>query len=226
MVTRVSLYAPLNVRVSTPRLELRGASDDLLEALAPLVAAGKATADPPPWDDPSAFYEADPGVRVAKWLQGVWRARGTVRPDAWRLAFVVVIDDQPVGQQDLTGHDFDSFGTVESTSWVSSDVRRRGIGSEMRAAILHLAFEGLGAAEAHSEGAVENVGSNAVSERLGYERNGLAWATHQGKPVLGQRWRLVRRAWEPHRRSDITMAGVAECRQVLGIDLDASSTTR
>lgn len=226
MVNGMSLYAPLNVRVSTPRLELRGATDDLLEALAPLVAAGKATADPPPWDDPSAFYEADPDVRVAKWLQGVWRARGTVRPDAWRLAFVVIVDDEPVGQQDLTGNDFDSFGTVESTSWVSSDLRRRGIGSEMRAAILHLAFEGLGAAEAHSEGAVDNVGSNAVSERLGYERNGLAWATHQDKPVLGQRWRLDRNAWELNRRSDITMTGVAECRQVLGIRPDASSTAR
>ena len=226
MVTGMALYAPLNVQISTLRLELRGATDDRLEALAPLVAAGKATADPPPWDDPSAFYETDPDVRVAKWLQGVWRGRGTVRPDAWRLAFVVFVDDEPVGQQDLTGNDFDTFGTVESTSWVSSDVRRRGIGSEMRAAILHLAFEGLGAAEAHSEGAVDNVGSNAVSERLRYERNGLTWATHQGKPVLGQRWRLDRNAWELHRRGDITMTGVAECRQVLGIRPDASSTDR
>ena len=213
----MSLYPPLNVRISTPHLELRGATDNLLEALAPLVAAGKATADPPPWDDPSAFYEADPDVRVATWLQGAWRARGTVGPDAWRLAFVVLVDEEPVGQQDLSGHDFDSFGTVDSTSWVSSDHRRRGIATEMRSAILHLAFAGLGAAEAHSEGAADNVGSNAVSERLGYERNGSAWATHQGKPVLGQRWRLTRAAWEPRRRDDITMAGVAECRRILGI---------
>jgi hypothetical protein len=54
----------------------------------------------------------------------------------------------------------------------------------------------------------------------------LAWATHQGKPVLGQRWRLDRKAWELARRSDITMTGVAECRQVLGIDLEASSAPR
>jgi hypothetical protein len=33
----------------------------------------------------------------------------------------------------------------------------------MRAAILHLAFEGLEAREAHSEGAVDNTGSNTVS---------------------------------------------------------------
>jgi len=65
----------------------------------------------------------------------------------------------------------------------------------MRSAILHLAFEGLGAQEAHSEAGINNAGSNAISERLGYERNGVAWATHQGQPVLGQRWRLVRETW-------------------------------
>jgi len=218
MIPTMSLYAPLNVRVATPRLELLGATDDLLESLAPLVAAGKATADPPPWDDPSAFYEPDPETRVQQWLRAVWRSRGTVRPDAWRLNFVVVVDGEPVGQQDLTGNEFDAFGTVESTSWVSSDFRRRGIGSEMRSAILHLAFDGLGAAEAHSEGALDNAGSNAVSERLGYEPNGQAWATHQGKPVLGQRWLLDRETWKARRRDDITMSGVAECRQALGIE--------
>lgn len=212
----MSSYPPLDVRVVTPRLELRGATDDLLEELAPLVRLGKATADPPPWDDPSAFYEPDPDVRVQKWLRGVWRGRGTVRPGRWRLYFVVIVDGEPVGQQDLTGDEFDSFGTVETTSWVSSDARQRGIGTEMRSAILHLAFDGLGAAEAHSEAAVDNAGSNGVSERLGYERNGTAWATHQGRPVLGQRWRLRRETWAAKRRDDIEMSGVHECRAVLG----------
>lgn len=215
----MSLYPPLDVQIVTPRLELQGATDDLLEQLAPLVWSGKAMADPPPWDDPCSFYESDPDVRVHEWLRGTWRARGTVRPDAWRLNFVVILDGRPVGQQDLTGNEFADFGTVESTSWVSSDLRQRGIGTEMRSAILHLAFEGLGAAEAHSEAAVDNTGSNAVSERLGYEPNGTAWATHQGKPVLGQRWRLDREAWMARRRQDITLSGMAECRLALGLPL-------
>lgn len=214
----MSLYAPLNVEVSTPLVVLCGATDEHVEALAPLVAAGKATADPPPWDDPSAFYESDPDLRVQQWMRAIWRARGTVRSDIWRLQFVVFVDGSPVGQQDLTGHDFDDFGIVESTSWVSSDHRGRGIGSEMRSAILHLAFDGLGAREAHSEGAVDNVGSNKVSERLGYRPNGVAWATHRGEPVLGQRWRLEREHWQPHRRDDIELRGVPECRRALGID--------
>jgi RimJ/RimL family protein N-acetyltransferase len=214
----MSVYPPLGVRVVTPALELRGATDDLLERLAPLVRTGKANADPPPWDDPCSFYEEDPDKRVEGWLRAAWRNRGTVRPGNWRLSFAVVVDDQPIGVQDLTGHDFEQFGTVESTSWVSSDVRRHGFGTETRAAILHLAFEGLGAAEAHSESAVDNEASNRISERLGYERNGTSWATHQGRPVLGQRWILRRSDWEARRRPDITMFGVEAARASLGID--------
>jgi len=213
----VSLYPPLDVRVVTPRLELRAATDDLLGMLAPLVAAGKAMADPPPWDDPCSFYEPDPDVRVRSWLQAIWRGRGTVRPDRWRLYFVAFVDGEPIGQQDLTGAQFESFGTVESTSWVTSDVRGGGIGTEMRSAILHLAFEGFGAAEAVSEAALDNAASNRVSERLGYQRNGTSWATHQGKPVLGQRWRLDRTTWETRRRDDIIMSGVEACRAALGV---------
>ena len=211
-------YAPLRVSVRTPRLELRAATDEHLEALAPLVAAGHATADPPPWDDPSSFYEPDPVARVDGWLRAVWRARGTVRDDLWRLSFVAFVEGEPVGQQDLTGQDFNEFGTVESTSWVGTERRGEGIGTEMRAAILHLAFEGLGAAEALSEGAFDNAASNAVSRRLGYRENGVAWATHQGAPVLGQRWRLIREDWLPRRRSDIELVGVAPCRAALGIE--------
>lgn len=213
----VSWYPPLDVEVHTPRLRLLAATDDRLERLAPLVAAGKASDDPAPWDDPSAFYEPDPEVRVQRWLQASWRARGTVRDDAWRLSFVVSVDDEPVGQQDLTGRDLEDLGIVESTSWVSADVRGRGIGTEMRSAILHLAFDGFDAMEAHSEAAMDNVGSNSISERLGYERNGVAWATHQGEPRLGQRWRLTRDAWLPRRRTDIDLLGVRPCRRTLGI---------
>jgi RimJ/RimL family protein N-acetyltransferase len=214
----MSLYPPLDVRVVTPTLELRGTTDDLLERLAQLVRDGKANADPPPWDDPCSFYEEDPDKRVEGWLLAVWRNRGTVRPGNWRLSFAVVVDDEPIGVQDLTGHDFDTFGIVETTSWVSSDVRRHGIGTETRAAILHLAFEGLGASEAHSEAAVDNEASNRISERLGYERNGTSWATHQGRPVLGQRWLLHRSTWESRRRPDIAMFGVEAARASLDID--------
>ncbi len=210
-------FAPLQVRVSTPRIELVGATDELLEQLQPLVRDGKANADPAPYDDPISLYEEDPAVRVHKWLQGIWRGRGHAAPGSWRLNFAVVLDSQPVGMQDLIGENFDTFGTVMSFSWLSTDIRHRGIGTEMRQAILHLAFEGLKATEAASDAFVDNAGSNGVSRALGYTENGVDWATRRGEVGLLQRWRLTRDDWLPHRRTDIRLQGVGDCAAALGI---------
>jgi RimJ/RimL family protein N-acetyltransferase len=85
----------------------------------------------------------------------------------------------------------------------------------MRAAILHLAFGGLGAKEAASDAFVDNVGSNAISRGLGYEPNGSDWATRQGEPALLNRWRLTRDNWERRRRSDIQLQHIDACHALL-----------
>jgi RimJ/RimL family protein N-acetyltransferase len=210
-------YAPLDVRVSTPRIELVGATDDLLGELQHVVRAGRAVSDPAPFDDPMSLYEEDPDVRVRKWLQGVWRGRGSVTADFWRLHFVVLVQGRPVGMQDLIGDQFGTYGSVVSFSWLDSDLRRQGYGTEMRHAILHLAFEGLGASEAATEAFQDNPGSNGVSRSVGYRENGVLWATRRGEPGLMQRWRITRQGWEGHRRSDIELRGSAECKEVLGL---------
>lgn len=208
-------YPPLQVAVSTPRLELRGATDDLLAGLVPAVRGGEADADPPPYDDPISLYEEDPELRVHRWLEGVWRARGGVRPGNWRLPMVVLVDGRPVGMQDLIAQNFDTLGTVVTFSWLASSARRRGIGREMRAAVLQLAFDGFGAKEAASDAFLDNRGSNGVSEAMGYERNGTVWETRRGEPALLQSWRLTRGNWEPQRRTDIRLAGIEACRGAL-----------
>lgn len=208
-------YPLLDVRVSTPRLELHGATDELLDQLAELVRAGKADADPAPYDDPMSFYEADPDLRVARWLRAIWRHRGTVEPDAWRLSLVVVVDGRPVGEQTLTGVQFATLGTVTTFSWLSSDHRGRGLGREMREAVLHLAFDGLGATEAASDAFVDNGASNAVSRGLGYQPNGFDHATRRGEPALLHRWRLGRDTWELRRRDDIRLHHLDACRALL-----------
>lgn len=209
-------YAPLNVTVTTPRIELRGATDELLEALAPLVRAGQADADPPPFDDPMSLYEQDPDTRVQRWLQAIWRGRGHVASDFWRLYLVVLVDGQAAGMQDVIGSDFDTFGTVTTFSWLAADLRGRGFGREMREAALHLSFDGLRAAEASSCAFLDNVGSNRISEALGYQRNGTDWDTRKGQPTLVQRWRITRQQWLPRRRDDVVVSGAEACRETFG----------
>jgi len=210
-------YPPLDVEVRTPRLTLAGATDELLERLVPVVRAGIADTTPLPFDDPISFY-ADSPEREWRWLRSIWAGRARVTPDSWRLYFAVLVDGEPVGMQDLIGTDFTRFGTVTSFSWLAPDRRGQGIGTEMRAAILHLAFAGLGAREAGSDAFVDNEASNRVSRGLGYEPNGTDWDTRRGEPAQIQRWRLTRDAWQRVRRDDIRLAGVPACRAALGID--------
>ncbi len=72
-------------------------------------------------------------MRVAKWLRAIWRGRGNVDPDGWRLYFVVMLEGRPVGEQTLTGVHFSTLGTVTTFSWLSVDERGRGLGHELRA---------------------------------------------------------------------------------------------
>lgn len=213
----VSLYAPFAVRVRTPRLTLVGATDEWLTRLAPQVWAGRASATPDPYDDPISLYETDPDVRVLRWLQGIWRGRGVAGSESWRLYFVVVVDGEPVGMQDLVGERFTHFRSVTTFSWLSADRRGHGLGREMREAALHLAFAGFGAAEAVSEAFADNQASNGVSLSLGYERNGTGWDSRRGESAVIQRWRLPSPVWNGRRRKDIELDGVAECRQMWGI---------
>jgi len=163
-----------------------------------------------------SLYEDNPG-RERKWLQAIWRGRGTVYPESWRLYFVVMLGGKAVGMQDLIGVNFDTCQTVTSFSWLAPDARQKGLGREMRAAILHLAFEGLGAVEARSEAFFDNVASNRVSEVLGYQPNGADWATRRGEKALLYRWRFSRDDWVVHRRNDIELIGVEECKPVLHV---------
>jgi RimJ/RimL family protein N-acetyltransferase len=210
-------YPLLNAAITTPKLVLAGASDDLLERLIPVVRAGVASPEQSPFDDPMSLYEDNP-QREWKWLRGIWAGRARVTPQSWRFYFVVMLDGNPVGMQDLIGIDFADFGTVSTFSWLQPSSRRSGLGAEMRSAVLHFAFAGLSAREASSEAFTDNHASNGVSRALGYEPNGTAWATRRGDPAQLTGWKLTRERWEQSRRDDIQLTGAQACLPVLGID--------
>lgn len=218
----VSPYPPLNVRVHIPGLTLRGATDELLERLVPTVRKGIVAQAPWPFDDPMSLYKDGP-EREWSWLRAIWTGRGKVNDSFWRLYFVVVVDDEPVGMQDLVGRDFSVHGTVTTFSWLSPEMRGRGLGRLMRQAILHLAFDGLGAREAGSDAFIDNDASNHISAALGYQPNGTDRATRRGEPGELNRWLLTREQWLSGRRDDIELSGVAECLPVLGISQPAAS---
>jgi len=210
-------YPLLDVEVRTPRLTLAGATDDLLERLVPVIREGVVSVGHMPFDDPMSLYEDSP-QREWKWLRAIWAGRARVDPQRWRLYFVVMVEGCPIGMQDLIGIDFAALGTVSTFSWLQPSFRRRGLGTEMRSAILHLAFDGLDAREASSEAFTDNEASNAVSRALGYEPNGTTWATRRGNPALLTAWKLTRKNWERSRRDDIQLTGVEACLPVLGLD--------
>ncbi|HET6909332.1 MAG TPA: GNAT family protein [Mycobacteriales bacterium] len=209
-------YPPLQIEVTTPMLRLRGATDQLLEELIPIVRAGVVSDEDAPFDDPMSLYDSSPS-REWRWMRAIWAARARVEPDWWRINFVVEADGTLVGVQDLIAEEFPCFGGVSTFSWLAPPARGRGLGQEMRAAVLHLAFDGFGAREATSEAFVDNDASNAVSRSLGYEDNGVTWATRRGQPAQLRRWRLTRERWEPRRRTDIVLSGVAPALPVLGL---------
>ncbi|GAA1647172.1 GNAT family N-acetyltransferase [Catellatospora bangladeshensis] len=212
----IHTYPPLNLEVRTPRLTLAAATDELLERLVPIVRAGVADVAPWPFDDPMSLY-ADSPDREWRWLRAIWAGRARVEESFWRLYFVVLLDGEPIGMQDLRGVDFKRFGTVSTFSWLAPGRRGSGIGREMRAAVLHLAFAGLNAREAESDAFTDNHASNKVSQALGYVRNGTTWDTRRGEVAQIQRWVLTRDAWEQVRRDDIELTGVKECLPALGL---------
>jgi RimJ/RimL family protein N-acetyltransferase len=213
-----SIYPPFNLAVRTPRVELRGATDDLLTDLLPVLRAGIYDPEGPlPFDDPMSLYDASP-QREWRWLRAIWAGRSRVEVDEWwRLYFVVLYEGAPIGVQDLTGVSFRTLRTVTTFSWIGLEHQGKGLGREMRSAILHLAFEGLGAQRAESEAFHDNHASNRISKTLGYEPNGIAWATRMGAPAQQARWVLTRERWAEHRRDDVVIMGLEPCRVMLGL---------
>ena len=125
-------------------------------------------------------------------LQRYWRGRAQTSPGAWTLAFGVFEGDRLVGEQNLRATGFPGLRTVSSASWVARSEQGRGIGREMRAAVLYLAFAGLGAERATSGAFEDNPASLAVSRALGYVDNGWDLTMRDGQSVRDLRMLLDR----------------------------------
>lgn len=202
-----------DLRLRTPRLELRLPTDDDLLGLVRVARDGVADEGQPvflvAWDElPSPAFER-------QFLLHWWTTRGTWRPERWQLPLAVFLGGEPIGVQDILASDFAVRRTVETGSWLGRRFQGRGYGTEMRAAVLALAFDGLGAETAGSGYLEGNAASARVSEKLGYVDNGEEVLAIAGRAVVHRRLRLARAAW---RRELVPVAieGLEPCLALFG----------
>jgi RimJ/RimL family protein N-acetyltransferase len=130
----------------------------------------------------------------------------------------VFLDDAPIGTQSLHAKEFAVLRTVDTGSWLGKAFQRQGLGTEMRAAVLGFAFDGLGARYAESSAFTDNDASNAVSRALGYEENGATELAPRGEARPMIRWRMSAEAWRSRPRRSLTIEGLEACRELFGAD--------
>lgn len=205
-----------DLRIRTPRLELRYPSDADCGLLADLTRETVHDKGFMPFTTP--WTRAPSPIREQNALRHWWRLRANLSVEDWTLPFIVLDDDEPVGAQDLTGTSFSVTRSVSTGSWLVQRRQGQGIGKEMRAAVLHLAFAGLGATEAHTSAFEDNPASLGVTRSLGYADNGSQIDDREGRPVRHLRFVLRRSDWEQRRRPDIAIENLEPCLSLLGVD--------
>lgn len=209
-------YVPvLGLRLTTPRLELRLPEPEELAALAEVAAAGIHEPEYMPFVKPWTLEPAEQIKRAT--VLGHWKQLGQWKPEDWWLNLTVFFEGSPVGTQNLRAQDFAVTRSVGSGSWLGLPFHGRGLGTEMRAAALHLAFAGLGAEEAVSVAFADNKASRAVSAKFGYVPDGLSRRSSEGVLRFDQRLLLSREAWERHRNIEVTVEGLEPCLPMFGL---------
>lgn len=203
-----------DLRLRTPRLELRLPTDDDLLGLTRIARDGVHDLARSPfivaWDElPSPAFER-------QFLLHWWHERGSWSPSDWKLGLAVIADGEPIGIQDVLATDFGRSRTVRTGSWLGRSFHGRGYGTEMRAAVLWFAFEELAAAVAESGYIDGNAASARVSEKLGYEPNGIRLMdARPGHERVERLLRVTPETW--HRdRVPVTIEGMDHCRGLFG----------
>lgn len=187
------------LELRTPRLTLRPDDDAGLDDLVALAHRGIHPADRMPFRH--AWTDADPAYLGRGVLQHFWSERAALSPERWSLHLLVRVGGRVAGVQSVTAERFGALREVGTGSYLGREFQGRGLGMEMRAAVLAFAFDLLGAATARS-GYLESDGaSGRISRRLGYRADGTALVAPRGNAVVEHRVLLrrgdfVRPAWD------------------------------
>ena len=205
-----------DLKVRTPRLELRYPDDETAAALADRAATG--VHDPGTMPFAMPWTDVKPPELQRNTMQYFWRSRANWTADDWDLPMAVFVDGEPLGVQGMMAKRFNLRRSFETGSWLAQSVQGRGIGKEMRAAMLHLGFAGLGAEWAHTAAWHDNHASLGVTQALGYAPNGETVDVRRnetGETMLG--FRMSRADWEARRRDDIVIENLEPCLPLFGV---------
>jgi RimJ/RimL family protein N-acetyltransferase len=203
------------LRLRTPRLELRWPTVRDLDELAELATEGVHDPDVQPFG--VAWTDAPAAELPSRTLRYFWGQWGSWRLHDWTLHLVVVHDGAVVGTQAMRGQDFAILREVRTGSWLGRRHHRQGMGTEMREAVLSLAFEGLHAEYALSTAQRDNVASLGVSHKLGYAKDGIERLVVRERPVTAQRLRLNRASWQAHSSLRVETSGLEPCLPWFGL---------
>lgn len=217
MLTDVWPFFGLVLR--SPRLELRLPSLEQLAALGELAAEG--VHDPALMPFFVAWTDRPPDERARSVMQYQWSRWGQLTPRDWRLELAVLAGGTVIGLQGVGATDFAVTREVGTGSWLGRRHHGQGYGTEMRAAVLHLAFAGLGADQARSGAFADNAASLGVSRKLGYVEDGTARRVVRDRLVTERRLRLDRAGWEAHRTVPVEIEGLEPCLPMLGLEIGA-----
>ena len=207
MDARLETAWPLfGLRLRTEHLVLRMPTDDDLTELLQVAKAGIH----PPGEMP--FGVAWTSLKGASFdrgfMQHYWGTRATFSPENWFLNLMVELDGRPIGAQSVNAEGFPTFRTVHTGSWLGREHQGRGLGKEMRAAVLGFAFDGLGAQVATTGAFLDNGPSTGVSRALGYEEDGFDSLAPQGIARVIQRFRMTAEGWRSRPRPALAIEGL------------------
>ena len=196
----------------TPRLELRPDDDEGLLEIVEEAYNGIHPPDEMPFG--VEWTDAAPEDLGRGMLQHHWRGRATLTPADWNLHFLVRFEGRAIGTQSLHAKDFAIGGEVSTGSWIGLRHQGKGIGTEMRAAVLMFAFDHLGAVKARSSAWIGNPKSNGVSRKLGYVEDGTQMVVRRGRATEDVRLlvtpdRFVRPEWA------LDVTGLTACLDLL-----------
>ena len=215
-------YWPLfDLRLRTERLELRWPTDEDCVELAALAAKGIHAPDFMPFQMPWTRASSPDLERGA--MQFYWSMRANWQPHDWKCILVTRHGGEVIGTQDFQGTRFAIRRVVSSGSWLGRAHQGKGFGKEQRGAMLHLAFDGLGAHRAESGAWEDNGASLGVSRSLGYEENGDELHVVEGVVRRQVRLKISREQWEAHRKYDVEISGLGPCLGLFGLGAESAT---